>query len=270
VDVRELQPDEYGRVCHLFGDHEVDRAMIHSILECHSPGRVWADDGTHPEAAIVRHPVGDCYVAGKSDRQTVATLVAAGPGRAGLADHGKLVLTPGSPQLEQTIRCLWPQVGRVEWMGLSFDREGFEVARRSFGRLGEAVTIERIDQRLARRADRELGTTIEQVWGSVERFVTQGFGFCMTEGRQLVSACWSYAIGAGLGEIDITTAASFRGQGRATATCIVYIQHCLTNGLLPIWNCRKDNPASAAVARKLGFRPSLRFAQLLMQCADIV
>ncbi|MFC2095769.1 GNAT family N-acetyltransferase, partial [Candidatus Bipolaricaulota bacterium] len=51
----------------------------------------------------------------------------------------------------------------------------------------------------------------------------------------------------------VFTADEHRGKGYATLVSAEVIKRCLGSGLSVFWSCETDNPASAAIARKLGF-----------------
>jgi RimJ/RimL family protein N-acetyltransferase len=55
-------------------------------------------------------------------------------------------------------------------------------------------------------------------------------------------------------EMGVTTRAQYQRRGYATLTCAHLIRACEERGYRTYWNCAKQNLASAAVARKLGYR----------------
>jgi len=54
-------------------------------------------------------------------------------------------------------------------------------------------------------------------------------------------------------EIGVVTHESFRNRGLATLICAHLIREIEGAGKSAYWSCNKSNPASIAVARKLGF-----------------
>jgi RimJ/RimL family protein N-acetyltransferase len=60
----------------------------------------------------------------------------------------------------------------------------------------------------------------------------------------------------GVLEIGIETLEKFRGMGFAYHASAALIDHCIENGLEPVWACRLENQGSYYLAQKLGFVPS--------------
>ena len=67
----------------------------------------------------------------------------------------------------------------------------------------------------------------------------------------------------GAREIGIDTPAPYRRRGYGTITCSKLIQHCEQQGLKTYWNCNKENPASVALARKLGYQTEKEYRLLI-------
>jgi GNAT superfamily N-acetyltransferase len=60
-------------------------------------------------------------------------------------------------------------------------------------------------------------------------------------------------------ELDLATAPEHRGRGLATAVAAACISECLTRRATPHWQCEEANPASMAVAEKVGFGQPARY-----------
>ncbi len=56
-------------------------------------------------------------------------------------------------------------------------------------------------------------------------------------------------------EIGINTLPAYRGKGYAAEAAALCATNIVRSGKCPLWSCRADNTASAAVARKIGFVP---------------
>jgi RimJ/RimL family protein N-acetyltransferase len=54
--------------------------------------------------------------------------------------------------------------------------------------------------------------------------------------------------------VGVMTHELYQGRGYATLTCAHLLQACEALGYQTYWNCAKQNRASAALARKLGYR----------------
>jgi hypothetical protein len=72
----ELQPNEFGAAFCLFDEIDHSAALVHSILEGNSPGRVFVDRRAAPSAAYLVHKGAFHYVAGSpADREFSQALV---------------------------------------------------------------------------------------------------------------------------------------------------------------------------------------------------
>lgn len=78
----------------------------------------------------------------------------------------------------------------------------------------------------------------------------------------LVAFCYAYQHTETLWAVSVDTLASHRRQGFGSAVFRWLGEQLASDGLLPVWGAADDNPASAAMARKLGFVESARLAVL--------
>ena len=72
-------------------------------------------------------------------------------------------------------------------------------------------------------------------------------------GGQAVAFCYPGAITETLWDISIDTLEPFRRRGLAALAVAVMTRHMRLLGRAPVWGAADDNPASFALARKLGF-----------------
>ena len=86
---------------------------------------------------------------------------------------------------------------------------------------------------------------------SVEDFKARGVAFGLRHQGQYVAAASSASISPNKLEFEVQTSPNFEGRGFATIVSAKLIQHCVQAGLEPCWDAA--NPASGAVAKKLGF-----------------
>ncbi|MCL2591857.1 MAG: GNAT family N-acetyltransferase [Defluviitaleaceae bacterium] len=59
-------------------------------------------------------------------------------------------------------------------------------------------------------------------------------------------------------EIGIETDEKYRGRGLAQIVCSRLIKYCIENNLEPMWSCRLENVASTNLAKRLGFKETMR------------
>lgn len=102
-------------------------------------------------------------------------------------------------------------------------------------------------------------------WGSVERFLEKGFGYCITKSditQSFVHAseCISIFSSSAFAEVDIATNDQFRGKGLAQFNAEAFIVECLQRELTPKWDCDIHNTASIRLAGKVGFANPERYS----------
>ena len=128
-------------------------------------------------------------------------------------------------------------------------------------RIPDGYSVQPIDIVLARELQDLLVAAgnepwFDNLWGSVEGFVENGFGFVAIGPGGIASnsrACW---IKDGVAPIQVSTRGFARSRGLGTAVCFAFIEHCQAIGLTPSYSCESENLASIALAGKLGFRES--------------
>lgn len=85
-----------------------------------------------------------------------------------------------------------------------------------------------------------------------EAYERDGIGFVAVRDGEVLSGASSYSVYDGGIEIEIDTREDCRRQGLAAACAARLILACLDRGWYPNWDAA--NPASAALAEKLGYR----------------
>ncbi len=99
----------------------------------------------------------------------------------------------------------------------------------------------------------EVRDEIGGMWPALDRFYAQGVGVVALRDERVLCWCTAEYVGATSCGLGIATAPDAQRQGIATATGAHAVAACLARGLVPHWECGRDNPASARVAEKLGF-----------------
>jgi RimJ/RimL family protein N-acetyltransferase len=125
-------------------------------------------------------------------------------------------------------------------------------------RLPADFTIQRINTEIAEQLQRDLvaagGTPwFDVVWGGIENFLKEGFGFAVLYEGAVVSNCRAWSVRESVAAIQVSTRMPYRQLGLATLVCSAFIEHCRVNGITPEYSCLEGNMASAALAEKLGF-----------------
>ncbi len=260
--VYELPPSRFQIARHLYREIWFDAAFVGATFEGNHQGRLFVDDPEHPTAAMITNAF-EYYVAGSPKSQSLRRFIRDAPAEARvfselygyapanvawslaiLADHDEdLVVVPRRG---------------FRWV----DSLNARAALQSWRELVPGVSIRRIDEALALRVKRELQEDVGHFWGGTDQFLSKSFGYCtMVEGAP---ASIAHAIGIGQREANIAvfTMPEYRRNGHAARASTAYIDHCLRMGLVPTWDSDSDNPRSADLARRLGFREVPPFSQL--------
>jgi GNAT superfamily N-acetyltransferase len=89
---------------------------------------------------------------------------------------------------------------------------------------------------------------------SLENFLRHDLGMCLMHGEEIIVEVYASALGSTYAEIGAITHEPYRGRGLAPIAVAYLIEALEASGYQGYWSCDIDNPASARVARKLGFR----------------
>lgn len=95
------------------------------------------------------------------------------------------------------------------------------------------------------------------LYGSTDRFLQYGLGFCVLDGETIASQCFSVFTGAGEVEISVATAPDYRGRGLAKLCTRAFLKASLARGWNPVWGCWPENIPSVNLATGLGFVPDV-------------
>jgi len=218
--------------------------FIDSVLQGHM-GMAYADDPVSPTVAHLvwgeihyyggdsTHPLARAFLAELPIDHTVYACV--GPWWALLSDtwEGRLIVL-GVQHFDPS------RLDRAHLLELARERPpGYE--------------IRRTDVALAGRIEASLGSPDHvNLFDSPDDFAQRGIGYCALWDETIVSAASSSAICDGAIEVQINTHADHRRRGLARAVAAHLLVECLDRSLTSHWATR--NPASAALARQLGYR----------------
>jgi GNAT superfamily N-acetyltransferase len=247
----------------VFADAWFDRAYIDSVFEGRQPGRLFVDDPEQPSAAIMFRTFG-FYVAGDPDNAALRSFIRDAPPEPGVFQS----LYGYVPVGEQWQRALLDDHGDLLEV---IPRHGFrwypteEACRVVDGwrdRLPDGARMVEIDLELAKRIDQEMKQYIKIYWLSHEAYAKGGFGYCLMFGNTIASVAYAISISSTEANIDVETVERFRRQGLSMLCSSAYIEHCQSIGVVPTWDADGNNPASQALARKLGFQEGPPFSQL--------
>ena len=222
-------------------------AMVQACLEgC--AGRAWAA-GTPPRSALLA--VGDfCFFAGEAHAPLAAFLPPGPQGRFRL-------LVPQTAAWERALEKAWPNCERLTRYAFCRDEADFDPALLHRYAAGPAACY-----RLAPIDEALYGSLLAEPWSrdlcaqfpTWAAYSAHGLGWAALHGGRPVSGASAYAYYSGGIEIEVDTKPTYRRRGLARACAARLILDCLARGLHPGWDAA--NPASARLARTLGYRPA--------------
>jgi GNAT superfamily N-acetyltransferase len=251
----ELSEDSYERIRALFTTPHLP-LLADAVIAQNSPARVWVDDPDRPRTAFLWDKGHHYYLAGDAENAAfnagVTTFV-----------HGQRTqgfsffeIDYGSPGWEEKIPALFYEISPVKRDRLLYVLRQPTAAGRN-APIPPGFTVQRIDAALlsdSRLTNREaVAGEIGSCWNAIESFLERGFGYVMVAEQELVCWCNAEYVSEGKCDIGIETVRQYQGRGLATCAASAFVEHALARQVTPHWDAWKDNLASLAVARKLGF-----------------
>lgn len=208
-------------------------------------GKIIVDDPVDPTWAIVQEVVDhSIYLGGHIDAPAFAEVFAA------LRQEGDVLVG------------MWPEDARIALLPAdpSYDGRTLEFYDRPWGegldqflqQVPAGCKIQRIDRDLIMRT--EWGPGDVALMGSIDDWEKTCFGYCLMREDEILSEATVGLPALGLYEPGVFTQPAHRGKGYGTMTVTRLIQEIEELGGQSYWNCAKQNTASAAMARKLGYR----------------
>ncbi len=101
---------------------------------------------------------------------------------------------------------------------------------------------------------------IKSMWPSLDQFLVNGFGFCSVLCDEIVCWCTAEYVSDTICGIGIETLEEYENRGYATVTASAFVEHCISKGISPVWDCWSHNIPSIRVAEKVGFKKAADFA----------
>jgi len=224
-----------------------------AVIEGTVVGRIVTDDPLQPSwGAVQEGAFGTVYPGGALDRPTWRRLIA------DLRTDGDVLVG------------MWPDDRRLDLLPADPEYDGFtlDFTDRPSGAGGETFLrqipagfeVRALDRQLFERSeDRDFYTAL---YGSPEHALAHASACFLMRGEEIYSEAYAYFAALGTIEIATSTREPYRGRGYATIACAALIQDCERQGYQTYWNCARQNLASAALARKLGYRTEREYRLL--------
>jgi RimJ/RimL family protein N-acetyltransferase len=249
----------------LFRTDEMQAKRCFAVLEGSDPaGKILVDNLSDPCWGLVLESVdNDLFLGGNVDPAAIATAFAAE--FAALRREGDVLtgLPPGDPRL-----ALFPADPYYDgWVLEFYDRPTGQGLEPLLRQLPADCVIRRMDRALVMRT--EWGPGDVEIHGGLDRWEKACLGYVLMRGDEILSeASVGPSAMGGWYEPGVFTQESQRGKGYGTMVTARLIQALESIGGQTYWNCAKQNPASSAIARKLGYRVEKEFRCLAWRKTD--
>lgn len=260
-----LKPAQFAALLPMLRQVPINHLFARSVLERKVDGRVWAhrDASGAPALVWVAHPYGMSLLFGDAAQASPAALQTMLRERATRSEDEWLQCSP--PPLADALVAklgLAPTPSNAAPGGDApqlFTRSNFRFDAACYAQVRAGFCarhpVVEIDAALFERIN--FSVAPRRFWRDAAQFQREGAGYCSIAGGQVAACAFaSFAFDDQL-EIGIETHPDHRHQGHALTAAIALIDHCLQNGLTPVWSCRKQNTGSWRLAQKLGFVPSI-------------
>ncbi|UCG90414.1 MAG: GNAT family N-acetyltransferase [Candidatus Heimdallarchaeota archaeon] len=233
-----------------FEGNKMRNSLAFSLSLSHVKG--FTDDLENPDVVMFLCQPGHvtCYLAGNSKAENLKEFLEKIPEKAWISIP--------SQEWELSLKTQWTYFGYSPRTELSAKNLSLQSIKRLLISLPEGFQMKRVDIEVAKQVLSQ-NFSDHFVWainyfGSPERFVEEGVGFCIQEGEKIVCIAMGYTTSVPITqscEIDIATHTDYRGRGFATLASAKVIEYFLEKGIEPHWDAA--NPLSVKLAEKLGY-----------------
>lgn len=268
-----VQVTQYEEILKKLKEIPFNTLFASAVLECKAPGSVFVDNINEPKTFYIAHYYGMSLLFGDTDNETFNTS---------LSDY---MLNVSTHRLKQEWLQVYPEKWNeklkeilnnkiidcstledtysqtdldilieksrkshvIKWTRVNFKYKELTVN----SELPAEYTLKLIDPYIY---DHIEGTVIPKYfWNSREQFLSDGIGYALMKGTDIVSIAFSSCIVGNHLEIGVETSKNYRGMGLGKYACIKMLTFCKNNNYIPIWACRRENAGSYKLAKSLGF-----------------
>ena len=222
-------------------------------------GEVYVDNEDHPQIAVLAVPNLELnIISGDAKQPAVRKYLEELP-----APKILILVCEG---LEKTLRQIHP--GRLIYLErYAFTSEKLDVRYLNDlkSELADGYRLQKIDLEMALQLaaeDSEFAAEHMINFDSPQDFIQRGFGYCILQEDEIVSAATTFVICKKGIEIQINTRKEHRGRGLATVVAAQLVIHCLQNNLDPNWDAA--NKPSVGLAKKLGYTPAGTYSMIVL------
>lgn len=230
----------YRKINHLIEQINIEKVYPLSIVEGYQSGEVFVDDIDNPMMALFWHYCGFAFVAGVCNEEIYNDIY-------------RMIRNPA--QIHSNRLVMQAEKDNA------FD--GFhDLVRReryifSFAHPSNRFSVP-IGCRLCPITGDNYGLLQGRIipsfsWENQERFLKNGFGFCLMKENEVLACAFSAAVSNQYVDIGIETNERYRGKGYGKIVASVMVEEIMNQQKIPVWACDTQNEGSMRLACALGF-----------------
>jgi hypothetical protein len=225
----------------LFNPSDPAALRCQAILDGHAAGHIFTDHPETPSWGVLQEGAfGSLYLGGALEADLLHQLVGE------LRKKGEVLV--GLREDDPRWR-LFPSP--VDYTGFTLEFTDREM-KQDLPPLPPEYELHRLDSSLGKQIlARNL---LIRMFGSIPLALEWGYGLCLLRNGELLCETFAGPSANGVIELGVETHPHHMHKGYAYLTCAHLVHAIEQLGYRTYWNCAKGNLASAALARKLGFR----------------
>ncbi|CDZ81272.1 GNAT acetyltransferase [Candidatus Rubidus massiliensis] len=243
-----LHCQEYILAKPFYQNLTINEAILHAILENKSAGKVFTDNKIAPSFMLTCSFAGYVFLGGSPNLTNLENIISF----LKTLSYVSLICP-----LNWEYQKLFVEAGFIPTNRIQLKRPNSSFHIKFWKQtIPNDYSFEKIDNTTFPKCN--WYSFICDFYGDSKRFYNNGVGFSLTYKENLISE--SYCLSSSKKcEIGIATHIDYRGRNLGTITSALAVDHCYKKNLEPIWSCNVDNPASAGIAKKLGFQEDCRY-----------
>jgi RimJ/RimL family protein N-acetyltransferase len=276
--LQELQFGEFERALSLFQGFDYSLSL-HAAIAGNNPGRIFVDAQGDPRTGLALTVEGYLLAGDESNPETNEALrrlfaerVFTGEVFVNGDDSVSLAVHPETwearlPELIPTHEVERNERYHYLCRAVRFDWRNH---------VPEGYAVRRLDRALLDDTDVAFPDAVhdwmdfEQVWWTVDNFLSRGISFVVLRDREVVAWCTPDCVARDQMDVGVITHPAHRGRGLAAVAVAATVEHALRHGFSAVgWHCNADNVGSWKTAEKVGFERNREYAYYTYMCDPI-
>ena len=238
----------------LFSSHKFGRISIEAILSG-KWGEAFTDSLENPQYALLR--LGGAHFLGgvpkKSSFNEISDLIT----------RGKSIFLPDYKWITEFKNVFGNELVSFKRTSISSKNLNLKRIQEFKNQIQPKLELQQINPELVKKIDNNLTKSLMKSYGTSDKFIANGIGFCILDHDKVVSAAFAFIKLNNDIEIQINTNSDYRRKGLATFVSSALIEYCLEHNLNPHWD--SANEISFNLAIKLGYTNPIQYESYYLQ-----